>query len=236
MTAVDTVLRDAFGHVFRDVARRDEALTHPSYTNEHPASPHYQRLELLGDAVVDLCTTVLLFARFPDAPEGALTDLRQRLVNTRSLGLVAERMGLAPCVRLGGSEARKRTVEPTILGDVVEALLGALYLEAGIAACQAVVDRWLGPLADGLRDAHEASAVKSPINRLQEFTQARWRETPTYVHRANGPDHQRRYVATAIVRGESLAEGDGATKKEATQAAARLALAILERREPPGGA
>lgn len=229
----ERILEAALQHSFRDPALRDQALTHPSHANEHPGSVHYQRLELLGDAVLELCVTQMLYVRYPAAGEGALTDLRQRLVNTRELGRVGEHMGLAPLVRVGGSEARKASVEPSILGDVVEALLGALFLEAGLAPCQAVVERWLGPRADDLRGAHETQSVKNAINRLQEWTQARWKQTPTYTFRAEGPEHARQFFATVQVQGETLVEGAGGTKKEATQAAAQLALAILERRESP---
>ncbi len=224
-------LNEALGFELTDLSMARQALTHPSYAHEHPGEAHYQRLEFLGDAVVDLCVTDLLFRRYPDANEGQLTDLRQRLVNTKELGHLGLMLGLTPFVRLGLGESRKAAVEPSILGDVVEALLGALYLQAGLQACQVAVDRWLGPRAEALERLLAQAAVKSPINLLQEWTQARWKETPTYTFRADGPDHARVYVALAHVQGEVLAEARAATKREATVGAARLALGILKRRE-----
>lgn len=217
------------GHAFADTALLQRALTHPSYAHERGGGD-YQRLEFLGDAVVGLCVTRRLVELYPDVPEGDLTDLRQRIVSTRALSVVGRAMGLGPLVRLGGSEAAKPAVEPKILGDVVEALLGALLTEAGLEACQVVVDRWLVPRIEGLRGEHAADAVKNPVNRLQELTQGRWSITPTYTYVARGPDHDRVYAATVGLAGEALATGEGRSKKVAMKEAAALALAILDRR------
>ncbi|MCB9666058.1 MAG: ribonuclease III [Alphaproteobacteria bacterium] len=217
------------GHRFTDGALLLRALTHPSWAHEH-GGPDYQRLEFLGDAVVGLCVTRRLVELYPDVPEGDLTDLRQRVVATKALGRVGRAMGLGPLLRLGGSEAAKATVEARILGDVVEALLGALLTEAGYTTCQAVVDRWLVPHVEGLRTEHAADAVKNAVNRLQELTQGRWGITPDYAFDAVGPAHALTFTATVSLAEEALATGEGRTKKAAMKEAASLALAILDRR------
>lgn len=224
-------LQVATGHRFVDLALVLEATTHPSYAHEHPGVRHYQRLEFLGDAVVDLCATRLLIERYPNVPEGDLNDLRQRLVNTRALGVIGKALHLDRVVRLGGSEAGKPEVELRILGDVVEALFAALFQEVGLDACQRWADQHLAPLAESLRDDHEADVVKNAINRLQEYTQARWQIRPDYTYRWEGPDHDRRFLATVTISGEVLVEAKGRTKKAATKQAAHLALEILLRRD-----
>lgn len=221
----------ATGHRFVDRARLMQAVTHPSYAHEHPGEPHYQRLEFLGDAVVGLATTRMLVERYPQLPEGDLSDLRQRLVNTKALGEVGRAAGLARVVRLGRSEAHKPSVNPRILGDVVEALFGALFHEGGLEACQRLADRWIAPAAEALRADLADDVVKNAINRLQELTQARTLGVPDYDVVGKGPDHDRTFEATVSVAGETLATGTGRSKKAASKQAAHLALEILARRE-----
>ncbi|MCB9681529.1 MAG: ribonuclease III [Alphaproteobacteria bacterium] len=221
-------------HRFADLGLLLAALTHGSYTHEHPDAVDYERLEFLGDAVVGLCTTRLLVDHFPSVPEGDLTDLRQRVVNTRTLGELGRRMGLSPHVRLGQSERSKKQVEVNILGDVVEALFAAVYREAGYDAAQAMAARWLHPLITGLEDAMDDAVVKNAVNRLQEHTQKLWKITPDYTITGTGPDHRKQYTAVVHVQGEELATGSGSSGKEAKKRAANAALQVLRARDEGG--
>ncbi len=216
------------GHRFRDLALLLTALTHSSYRNEHPKVADNERLEFLGDAVVELTVTVMLTERFPECAEGRLTEMRQRIVRNRSLGAVGHKMGISRFMRLGRSEAGKPAVEPAILGDAVEALFGALFKEAGLERVQAFANRWLGHHLEALE---VATHTRSAINLLQELTQDRFGETPTYLDESNGEAHALTWTMQVVVDGEVLAVGEGHTKTEARTHAAQLALRILQRRE-----
>jgi ribonuclease-3 len=230
MPLVD-VVEAVTGHRFRDEALLQEAFTHASWAHEHPGHPHYERLEFLGDAVVGLCVTRLLCARFPTAAEGTLTNLRQRTVSARALGPIAEDLKLEPHLRKGAGFRSEEALRSKVASDVFEALVGALFEDAGLDACQAFVERCVGPRLAGLEPLVDEAATGAAKNRLQEFTQARFGVTPEYVVRSAGRAHELTFHATVRVAGDPVAEGTGRRKKDAEADAAHLALVILERRD-----
>jgi ribonuclease-3 len=233
MTPADRLarLQEITGHNFASDALAIEALTHTSFAHEHPGAPHNERLEFVGDAVVNLAATVLLAEADPSAAEGELTFRRQHLVNTLTLGDLGRELGLHRLILLGRGEATKAHPEPTVVGCAVEAILGAIYTEAGFDTCLEVCRRWFQPRLAVLQ-AGPRKGIKDYKSRLQEFTQARWKETPQYVELGKtGPDHALLWRYEVRVRGETLAEGEAPKKDDAMKAAAGLALQELERRE-----
>lgn len=219
-------LEERLGHRFADPALRDAALTHRSFANEAPAPcPHNERLEFLGDAVVDLVATDLLMRRLPEADEGALSQARAAVVSEHALARVAEALGLGAELRLGrGEDQTGGRRKPSLLADAIEAIVGAVYLDAGFDAARGVVERLLAkPCAEAA-----LSAGADPKTRLQELAQARLHEAPRYgVVGEEGPDHEKTFEVAVIVGGEELARARGRSKKEAEQRAAQIGLRIL---------
>ncbi len=208
------------GWAFRDWSLLDMALTHPSYRNEHPdAAGDNERLEFLGDALLDFIAAEWLYRTFPDLDEGALTRWRARLVRGEQLARFAADLGLEAVLQVGRGEleswARART---SILADAFEAVLGALYLDQGLEAVrQFVVPRLAAAQAHWAREGGLVNAK----TRLQEWTQARGLGTPRYrLLRRTGPDHAPRFWVAVEVQGETWGRGVGPNKRAAEQAAA----------------
>jgi ribonuclease-3 len=206
-------------------AHLEEALTHPSYANEHKGEARdNQRLEFLGDAVLGLCVSELLMDRFPEAREGELSLMRASLVNTDALAAWAREALLGEALRLGrGADAAGERTQKNVLADAVEALVGAVYLDLGLESARkvsrAIVTEPLERLASGPR------LGRDPKSELQERVQARGGASPKYrVVEAIGPDHNREFVVAVDVDGEVLGEGRGRSKKQAEQEAARAAM------------
>ena len=214
-------LEDAIGYRFRDTALLDEALTHPSYTAENEGDLDYDRLEFLGDAVLQLAVTRHLFEAMPAAPEGEMTLVRAAVVSEPMLAEIAKTWGVQDTVRLGkGEELTGGREKDSILSDVVEALIGVIYLEAGFAAAEEVVRRhW----AEAIDERAVAPGLRDYKTRLQEVLIAAGRDV-RYVVTDAGPQHAKEFTATAVSAGEELATGVGSSKKRAEQEAARLAL------------
>jgi len=209
-------------HVFVDPTLLQTALTHPTWTNEHPADPHNQRLELLGDAVLKLIVTDLLLAAHPTAAEGVLSERRAALVGTEHLAGLATALGIGEAMRFGGSEVTTGPSKPSILEDALEAVIGAIYEDGGLEAARAE----LAPL---FTDAVGQPPRRPPKSELQELLQKRFGELPRYSQLdATGPDHARWYRVAVYVRGKPVAEGEGKTLKAAEAEAARAALVGLE--------
>lgn len=215
------------GYVFRDERLADVALTHGSYLHEHREEPgleDFERLEFLGDAVVDLIVAEELYTMHPTAGEGDLTHLRAALVSRNAMAAFATTLGLPERARLGRGEmdsgGRGR---PGLAARLYESLVGAIYLDGGLAAARAVVLRTMGDaLTVGV-----AGRVKSAKSVLQEWALAKGHALPDYsVVGTSGPDDRRLYEVEARVA-TSLTRGSGASKREAEEAAARLALAAL---------
>jgi ribonuclease-3 len=204
-----------------------EALTHPSSVEELPL-PDNDRLEFLGDRVLDLIVTEHLFRTHPESPEGLLTRLKIRYVSEPSLALVASAIGLGSLVVLApGDEAAGGRERPSTLSDALEAVIAALYLARGLEAAREFVQRELLERVDPT----EAWDHKS---RFQELCQERLATTPVYqTELESGPAHNPRFVSRALVDGAIYGEGTGASKRAAEQAAAAISLERLERTTAP---
>lgn len=197
-----------------------EALTHRSFAYEHGGT-HYERLEFLGDAILQQVVTLELFERFATLPEGDLAKRRAALVSTVALAEVARRIDLGPFIRLGNGEiSTGGSSKASILADVVEALLGATFLALGQEAASDLVVKLVGPLFD---EAERFGAAMDPKTQLQELCDQRGWAKPLYNIVANGPDHARRFTASVEINGASAGEGESTSKKAAEGIAALAA-------------
>ncbi len=218
------MIEDAIGHRFADPALRDQALTHPSYAAENEGSEHYERLEFLGDAVLDLAVTQYLYAAMPDASEGEMTLVRAAIVAEPALAEIGRSWGVPDELRLGRGESQTGGRDKdSIIADAVEAVLGAIYLDAGYERVEDIVTRHWSQLADDRAIAPGQADYKT---RLQEVMVAAGRDV-RYRVRDAGPQHAKEFTAVVVSNGEELATGTGSSKKRAEQEAARLALEAL---------
>ena len=209
----------------------ERALTHRSYAYENGGLPTNERLEFLGDAVLGLVVTDALYNNHPDLPEGSLAKLRASVVNTRALADVARELDLGRWLRLGrGEEVTGGRDKNSILADTMEAVLGAVYLDRGIAAVSVVVRTLFDPL---MRAASEEGASLDWKTALQELGAARGLGVPDYRIAESGPDHAKSFTAEVAVGGELCGAGAGRSKKEAEQKAAEAAYLALG--GPPTG-
>jgi ribonuclease-3 len=213
-------LQELLGYTFADAELLEEAVTHASaggrerFTNE--------RLEFLGDAVLDLVISDQLFEALPGATEGEMTHARSLLVSRRALARVGRALGLERYLRVDEGIQQRESYPVSILAGVYEALVAALYLDGGMGPAQDFVLRTLGPEMERIGASIPQSNSKS---RLQEEAQAAGRGIPGYrVVHTEGPDHERRFQVVVSVGGRDLGEGWGPTKKEAEQTAAHQAL------------
>jgi ribonuclease-3 len=212
---------------FTDYLLLSRALTHRSYLNEHPeAIEDNERLEFLGDAVLDFLVGAWLYNRFPEMAEGALTRLRSALVRTEQLAEFAREIDLGEAMRLGRGEAdsggRSR---PALLCATFEALIGALYLDQGIDVVIGFVEPFLDSVADQIISS---GRFQDPKSQLQEWTQARGMGAPTYLTvSAVGPDHAKIFDVEVMINGSVRGRGTGNSKQAAAKAAAREAIRIL---------
>ena len=208
---------------FQDKNLLNEALTHTSYVHEHPEekATDYERLEFIGDAVLELAISHLLFNIRPDDGEGTLTRARADLVNKRRLAQIAEEIGVGNALRLGTGELKCRgTNKPSILASALEAVLGAMYLDQGWQPVFEVINRLVTPLV-----AAQPEDLREPRGILQEWVQAHSGEIPHYQFlTADGPAHDKVFRVQLIIGGEVLAVGEGKSKKDACRNAAALAL------------
>jgi len=207
-----------------DAPHVQEALTHPSYANEQGLGPHNQRLEFLGDAVLGLCVTELLFQRYPDADEGVLTSLRAQLVNTDALADWAREQQISEALLLGrGAEGSNLRASNNVLADFVEALIAATFLDAGLDAARTACERLVTPRLASLATSR---ARLDPKTELQQRFQALGGTAPTYaVIDSGGPAHDRWFVVRVRLGDSWGAEGRGRSKRLAEREAARLTLA-----------
>jgi ribonuclease-3 len=205
-----------------DIARLDEALTHPSYSNEAGGASN-QRLEFLGDAVLGLCVSELLAARFPDADEGSLTRMRSALVNATALARFGRKIDLGASLALGrGARTSGEREGLNVLADAVEALVAAVYDARGLEGARKLTT---AVVEDPLLELGPTPTL-DPKSALQERVQARGKAAPVYrVVKSEGPPHDPRFVVEVCVDGEPRAQGEGASKKAAERAAATAALA-----------
>jgi ribonuclease-3 len=225
-------LASRIGLPVRDLDLLEQALVHTSWHHEHRDAElgHNERLEFLGDAVVNLAISEALYTRHPDDDEGYLSARRAAIVSAPGLARLAGRLDLGQSIMLGEGEAqRSGRLRPTLLASTFEAVAGALYLDLGFDA----VRDWLIELADPELAAEAAIVtLKSPKSRLQESTQRQSGQRPTYqlIH-ASGPDHERSFRIEVWVDGELLGVGEGPSRRSAETAAAAEALDRLRGRE-----
>jgi ribonuclease-3 len=214
----DSDLERTLGYRFSQPGLLSIALTHPSAVGA--GEPHYERLEFLGDAVLDLAIADLLMRRLPEAKEGALSKARASIVNGRTLAVKAAEIGLGYRLRLGkGEEKSAGRGKTSILAASFEAVIGAIYTDGGLAPAQTVIE---GLFAE---DLGGSAAERDYKTELQEIAYRRFRAQPVYeLVAARGPDHAKRFTTRIRIGGRELGVGEGGSKKQSEQAAAREAL------------
>lgn len=222
-------LQSTLGVKFRDLSLLVEALTHRSYLNEHADEDltDYERLEFLGDAILEFITGEMLFRRFPELDEGELTRLRSALVRTESLAELARAVDLGDYIRMGKGEIRNggRNRESTLC-RAFEAVVGAVYMDQGVEAVREMV---IPRLTNLQHKVIEEALNKDPRSRLQEWSQAELEVVPNFVVKSvSGPDHDRRYMVEVQLNGVAIANGTGNTIRAAGQEGAANALRQIE--------
>ncbi|GAB4273015.1 MAG: ribonuclease III [Candidatus Promineifilaceae bacterium] len=218
-------LENNLGIQFHDYSLLTRALTHRSYLNEHPenALEDNERLEFLGDAVLDFVVGAYLYHRFPEMDEGELTALRAALVRAKTLAEFAQVLDIGRFLRLGYGEAESGGRERIpLLCASFEAVIGAVYLDQGLPAVEALIDRLIGPALDKIL---RESLHKDAKSEFQVWAQAEFNITPHYeVVKADGPDHAKVFTVQVKVGKDVWGVGKGPSKQKAAQAAAREAL------------
>jgi ribonuclease-3 len=212
------------GISFRQQSLLEQAFVHSSYSNENPdfAWPNNERLEFLGDAVLNFIVTEKLYEEFPQLPEGELTELRASLVCRDTLAELACSLKLGEWLMLGrGEEANGGRAKTSNLANAMEALVGALYLDQGLAKARKFILRQLKPELEKIKEGKTTPNYKSLV---QELVQGQKRPTPVYrLVEAIGPNHSKQFTAEIIVEGEALGRGTGRSKKIAESLAAKSA-------------
>jgi ribonuclease III len=220
-------LQKTIGYEFKETDLLREALTHPSLAHEkggHQANN--QRLEFLGDAVLQLMLTDIIFKLHPDQPEGALTQIRAHLANRHTLYRRAKAIDLGAYLLLGkGEEASGGHDRLSNLADAYEALIGAVYLDGGVRAARKLIRTQFAP---ELKEMRQSTRQQNPKGRLQELLQERSPANPVYrVAHESGPDHNKHFEAIVEWEGREIGRGQGSSKKQAEAAAAESALQAL---------
>lgn len=222
------------GYKFKKPALLKRALTHKSYTNEMKLSPleHNERLEFLGDAVLELVISHLLMEKFNDHPEGELSKLRAAIVNETQLAELARKIDLGGYLFLGrGEDQTGGRDKDSLLSDAYEAVLGAVYIDRGLKKVFPVIEKQYHKIIEKVGREGFARDYKT---RLQEEVQSRFRSIPRYeLVRSVGPDHNKIFEVSLYVQEELYGVGKGSSKKSAEQDAARNALDVIARREAP---
>lgn len=218
-------LEKKLGVIFKNKNLLKEALTHRSYLNENPSwpLPHNERLEFLGDAVLELAVTEILFSRYPASPEGELTAIRSALVNYQMLADIAKNMELGDYVFLSRGEAKDAgKAREVILANAFEAVLGAVYLDTDYKSAKNFIEK---AVMIRLDEVIEKKLYNDPKSLLQEIVQEKLRVTPTYsVLSEKGLDHAKIFKVGVFFNGDLIAEGEGSSKQEAEVEAAKNAL------------
>jgi ribonuclease III len=226
------ILYERLGYRFKNRDLLDEALRHSSYVNEIKDSGllDNERLEFLGDAVLDLAISHILMNEFRDMNEGDLSKYRATIVNEKGLFIIAKDLNLGDFILLGkGEELTNGRKKPSILANTVEALLGALYLDAGFDEAKEVIYRLFLPLINKIEDTSLNRDFKSLF---QEYTQYAFKSLPEYIlSEESGPAHDKTFKVIVCLNGKIIANGVGKSKKEAEQKAAKEALSCLEEKQ-----
>jgi ribonuclease-3 len=201
------------------------ALTHRSYAYEFGGLPTNERLEFLGDSVIGLIITETLYRNFPQYDESKLSPLRSGVVSTRALAEIARKLELGKSLRIGrGEELTDGRNKSSILADALEALIGAIYIEHGLALTEKVITHLM---SDALQEALVRGASLDGKTALQEIVATLGYGAPEYEVSNSGPDHAKEFSAFALVNGERISSGRGKSKREAEQEAARIAYELL---------
>jgi len=219
------LLQEKLNYAFRNSELIRTALTHSSFANEHHCQSN-ERLEFVGDSVLGMVTASYLYRTFPDWPEGKMTKLRSELVCEQSLWNVAQKLDLGRCLRLGkGEELSGGRTRHSILADCVEAVIAAMYLDGGIEPAKAFIDAHI--LSKVSEDG--TALPRDWKTQLQELVQQTPGHSVVYeLIGESGPDHCKRFTAAVLLEGKQVAVGEGPTKKEAEQMAAKCALASMQ--------
>jgi len=219
--------QEKIGYTFKNAELLQQAFTHRSYLNENrqPGRQHNERLEFLGDAVLELVVTEFLFAKYPEKTEGELTAVRAALVNTQSISSAATNLGMNDYLLLSRGESKDTgRARQIILANAFEALIGAIYLDSGYKPAAEFIAQQLFNRADEIVEKRLWQDAKS---RFQEVAQEKTSITPSYqMLSQTGPDHDKRFVVGVFLNSEKIAQGEGRSKQEAEQAAAEKGLAV----------
>jgi ribonuclease III len=219
-------LAERIGYRFRDPILLEQAMAHRSWCAEQGGRMSNERLEFLGDAVLGLVVAHFTFRFHPELSDGEMSKVRASVVNTRVLGEVGMDLGVAESLRLGrGEDLSGGRTKESILADATEAVIGAVFLDGGLAEAERLV---LGLLRDRIAVAVGEPGESDHKSRLQELSVRLGRGVPHYEMESFGPDHARRYLATVYVAGQRLGRGEGRSKKDAEQVAAQVACRTLE--------
>jgi ribonuclease-3 len=217
------------GFTFKDKSLLTRALTHRSFLNENPGLPYLdnERLEFLGDAILDFVAAEFLYQHFPEMSEGELTSLRAALVKGETLARFASALGLPANVLMSrGEESAGGRARPPLLAGAFEAIIGALYLDQGFDAAGRFILRFIEPESERI---HHQRLDRDPKSMLQELSQGRFQVTPQYrLVETRGPDHSKEFTVHAILRDKVYGRGVGKSKQIAEQQAARQAIVALE--------
>ena len=222
-------IQERIGHRFRDSQLLERSLTHKSYSNEHRVPAHNERLEFLGDAVLNLIISEYLMKNSPEATEGDLSRLRAAVVSEPALALIARSIGLGEHLLLGkGEEQTGGRDKDSLLANSLEALIASIYLDAGKETAETFV---ISFFADTVARSGSARGLDFKTE-VQELCQERLKTLPEYrIVSESGPDHQKRFTVELCIHGEVRGRGEGRSKKEAEQQAAKDALENIGKQE-----
>jgi len=219
-------LKKNFNFTWKNEDLLKESLTHSSYLNEHRREEkhHNERLEFLGDAVLELVSSIYLYKKFPEEQEGFLTNLRAALVNTDSLTLVSKKLGINKYLRLSKGESKNITSSSSaILADALEAVIGAIYLDQGLDMADDFIVR---NIMSRYQEVVQEHSYRDSKSLFQEMAQERFRKTPKYkTLGSSGPDHNKIFKVGLYLGEEEISEGSGKSKQEAEENAAKNGLA-----------
>ncbi len=217
-------LEERLEYHFDDPSLLSRALTHSSLS--HRDIPHNERLEFLGDSVLETVICEYLFRTFPDLSEGRLSEMRSVVVSSTSLYEVADEIGLDEYCRVSKGIAKKDSIPESIYANLLEAVIAAIYLDSGLEQARSFI---LDQLETIIRNIVEQSHALDYKSFLQQYTQKRWNKIPHYqIVSEEGPDHNKHFEAMVLIRGEEHGPGRGTSKQEAEQEAARIAIEELD--------